>query len=95
MANYDARNAEELMAEAIGLEDSQLQALVDGLSAEMDRRRLVEKGLDVGEVLQFDTLIGMVKERTRLGHDDALAMIRAHVPGAELVRPARRKLPRE
>lgn len=38
MADHDARDVEELRAEAVRLEDSQLQELVDSLSAEMDRR---------------------------------------------------------
>jgi hypothetical protein len=90
MTYYDTKDVEELRSGAVKLKDSQLQELVDGLSTELDRRRMVEKGLDVGETLQFDALAGMVKARTRLGNDDVLAMIRAHAP-----KPARNRLPHE
>lgn len=71
----------ELVESAVALDDTQLQALSEALQAELARRKTIKDGLDVGERLQFDTTVDLVRQRTGLCEADALAMIRAHVPG--------------
>ncbi len=70
-----------LVDKAMTLEDGALLALAEALQVELDRRYVIKDGLDVGERLQFDTTIDLIRERTKLSVEDALAMIRAHVPG--------------
>lgn len=70
-----------LVEGAMALDDARLQALFDTLRNELARRKTIKDGLDVGERLQFDTTVDLVRQRTGLGESDALAMIRAHVPG--------------
>jgi hypothetical protein len=89
MANYH-EDVEELRIAAVRLEDERLRELVEVLSTELDRRRIIGKGLDAGEELRFDETLRLIKERTRLHEEDALAMIRAHVP-----KPVRKRLPHE
>ena len=73
-------DVKRLAEEATTLEDAHLQSLLDVLQAELARRETIRKGLDVGERLQFDTVVDYIRNRTKLGEADALAMIRAHEP---------------
>jgi len=82
-----------LVEDALRLDDIPLQALHTALADELSRRDTLRKGLDAGEQLQFDTMIDLVRERTRLGDADALAMIRAHVPQTPPLRGRPRKSP--
>jgi hypothetical protein len=70
-----------LAEEATILEDVHLRSLLDVIKAELARRETIKDGLDVGERLRFDETIDLIRERTKLSEADALAMIRAHVPG--------------
>lgn len=70
----------ELADEARALDDRSFKALFDVLRTELARRETIRKGLDIGERLQFDTVVDLIRERTKLGEADALAMIRAHEP---------------
>lgn len=70
----------ELADEAKALDDRRFQALFDVLRTELARREAIRRGLDVGERLQFDTVVDLIRERTKLSEADALAMIRAHEP---------------
>ncbi len=72
--SYDQTNAR-------ALSDETLRSLLDILQAELARRDTIKAGLDVGERLQFDTVVDMIRERTKLDEPDTLAMVRAHVPG--------------
>lgn len=63
------------------LSDDELEFLSKTLSKEQVRRGFMRVGLDPGERLQFDVVVDMICERTGLGEDDALVLIRAHVPG--------------
>lgn len=67
--------------EILALDDVPLRSLSDLIQKEMTRRETFQKGLDVGERLQFDTTVDLIRQRTGLSEADALAMIRTHVPG--------------
>ena len=69
-----------LVEDASHVEDPQLRSLSDVLQTELARRDTIKKGLDIEERLQFSTLIAYIRDRTNISEDDALAMIRAHVP---------------
>lgn len=70
----------ELVEEAVALDDEPLRSLHDVLRAELTRRDTIRNGLEIGERLQFDTVVDFIRERTGLSETDALAMIRAHDP---------------
>lgn len=70
-----------LVEEVMVLEDTHLRSLLSAIKAELTRRETIENGLDVGERLQFDTTLDLIRQRTGLSVADALTMIRAHEPG--------------
>lgn len=70
----------ELVEEAMTLEDVPLRSLYDVLQTELVRRDTIRNGLDVGERLQFDTMVDLIRDRTGLSETDAFAMIRTYEP---------------
>lgn len=62
------------------LEDEQLRSLFNVVYAEIARRDMIKAGLDVGERLQFDLVVTMIRERTKLSVADALELVRTHQP---------------
>lgn len=89
--DLDHPDAKGLIEDMLRLDDIPLQALEYAVSKETTRRNMVRNGLDLGERLQFDTLIDLIRERTDFGDADALAMVRAHVPETPPLRGRARK----
>lgn len=75
---YYHEDVESLIATTAEFTDEMLEALVQRLSAAVERRKTLSAGLDSGETLQFDLVFDMIKERTKLSDEDALRMIREH-----------------